>query len=191
MVLIGGSASAGKTIAASVLAHGLGLKLLVHVDDIRRGKLKRVMQDAVGVTDGTVSLRSRRDSDVPLVIAARDDEFYRWLAQARTTRTPTACIVVNDAVVGWVDYDHDRDHDWFGPSEVNLGYFVFAAYRGKGHASRAVGLLVAYLQENTDYKIASLLVDPRNGPSIGVARRCHFTFVCELKGQLYFKRSLS
>lgn len=88
MVLIGGSASAGKTIAASVLAHGLGLKLLVHVDDIRRGKLKRVMQDAVGVTDGTVSLRSRRDSDVPLVIAARDDEFYRWLGPGSDNPNP-------------------------------------------------------------------------------------------------------
>ncbi len=78
--------------------------------------------------------------------------------------SPTACIVVNDEVIGWVDYDHDRDHDWLGLSEVNLGYFVFAPHRRKGHASRAVGLLVGYLQEKTDYKMASLLVDPRNGP---------------------------
>ena len=111
--------------------------------------------------------------------------------RARTTRARRPCIVVNDEVIGWVDYDHDRDHDWLGLSEVNLGYFVFAPHRRKGHASRAVGLLVGYLQEKTDYKMASLLVDPRNGHSIGVARRCHFTFVGELKGQLYFKRLLS
>ena len=75
------------------------------------------MPDAVGVTDGAVSLRPTGENDVPLIIAARDDEFYKWLARARTTRARRPCIVVNDVVVGWVDYDHDRDHDWLAPAK--------------------------------------------------------------------------
>lgn len=45
---------------------------------------------------------------------------------------PTACIVVAEQVVGWVKYDRDADHDWLGDGEMNVGYFVFAEYRGNG-----------------------------------------------------------
>ena len=145
---------------------------------------------AFDATDGTVSLRLPRPADVPLIVGARDDEFHRWLGRGAENPSPTACIVVRDEVVGWVDYDHDLEHGWLDASEVNVGYFVFPTQRRKGLASAAVELLVRCLQDQTHYQTASLLIDPLNVASLGVARRCHFGFVGDLNGQLYFKRSL-
>jgi RimJ/RimL family protein N-acetyltransferase len=147
--------------------------------------------DPAKVTDGTVSLRPSHGSDVPLLIAARDEEFHKWLGPGSDRPSPTVCIVVQAEVVGWVDYDHDPEHDWLGVDEVNLGYFVFPDHRGNGYAPRAVELLLRYLQEEAVCGVASLLIDRRNEPSLAVARRCHFPFVGELNGQLYFRRSLS
>ena len=82
------------------------------------GKLNRVMPDAVEVTDGTVSLRPTRDNDVPLIIAARDDAVLQVAGRARTTRARRRASSSMTMVIGWVDYDHDRDHDWLGLSEA-------------------------------------------------------------------------
>jgi hypothetical protein len=75
---------------------------------------------------------------VPLIIAARDEEFRKWLGPGSYNPSPTACILVADVVVGWVDFDHDPGHDWLAPEEVNIGYFVFAKAPKKGYAARAV-----------------------------------------------------
>jgi hypothetical protein len=40
-----------------------------------------------------------------------------------TSPEPTAVILVEDEVVGWVDFDPERD--FLHPGEVNLGYNVF------------------------------------------------------------------
>jgi RimJ/RimL family protein N-acetyltransferase len=124
---------------------------------------------------------------VPLIIAARDDDFRKWLGPGSDNPSPTACILVGDEVVGWVDYDHD--HDWLAPEEVNIGYFVFAKHRRKGYGARAVALVLRHLLDKTGYTAASVLIDPENEPSLGVARRCQFAFVRELNGQVYLRRS--
>jgi RimJ/RimL family protein N-acetyltransferase len=146
--------------------------------------------DFCEITDGIISLRPPTGADVALIITARDEEFHKWLGPGSENPSPTACILVRDEVSGWVDYDHDLDHDWLAPEEVNIGYFVFAKHRRKGYAARAVELLLVHVRDKTAYTAASVLVHPENGASLGVARGCQFAFVRELNGQLYLRRSL-
>ncbi len=140
---------------------------------------------------GAVTLRPPRAGDSAVLIAARDDAFHRWLGPGSDNPNPTACIVVGEQLVGWVDYDHDADHDWLGDGEVNIGYFVFAEYRGNGYAPRAVELLLQHLARDTQYTAASLLIDPQNEASLAVAERCGFERQDDVRGQRYFTRSFT
>lgn len=140
---------------------------------------------------GAVTLRPPRADDTAILIAARDDAFRRWLGPGSDNPCPAACIVVGDQVVGWVDYDHDRDHDWLGDSEVNVGYFVFAEHRGNGYAAQAVELLLQHLARDTQYTAATLLIDPENEASLAVASRCGFNRRDDVRGQRYFSRLIS
>lgn len=60
---------------------------------------------------GAVMLRPPRADEAAVLIAARDDAFHRWLRAGSDNPSPTACIIVGQQVVGWIDYDHDPDHD--------------------------------------------------------------------------------
>jgi RimJ/RimL family protein N-acetyltransferase len=141
--------------------------------------------------NGAVTLRPPQPGDAAILIAARDDAFHRWLGPGSDNPSPTACIVVGDQVVGWVDYDQDPDHDWLGDGEVNVGYFVFAEHRGNGYATRAVELLLRCLARDTQYTAATLLIDPENEASLAVARRCGFTRRADARGQRFFSRPIS
>jgi RimJ/RimL family protein N-acetyltransferase len=141
--------------------------------------------------NGAVRLRPPRAGDAAVLIAARDDAFHRWLGAGSDNPAPTACIVVGEQVVGWIDYDHEPDHDWLGDGEVNIGYFVFAEHRGNGYATQAVELLLQHLALDTQYTTATLLIDPENEASLAVARRCHFDRRDDLRGQRYFTRSIT
>jgi len=144
------------------------------------------------MSDGLVTIRAPVPSDIPLIIAARDDEHRRWLGPGSNHPGPSTCVVVEGETVGWVDYDHDREHDWLNGDEVNLGYFIFPGHRGKGFAARAVELLLAHLAAATPYRTASALIDSQNVRSLAVARRCGFELVGKLEGgKLYFRRYLS
>jgi len=101
---------------------------------------------------------------------------------------PTACIVVDREVVGWIDFDVERD--WLKPGEVNLGYFLAAAARGYGYATRAVELFLSYLAAETDHRVATLLIDLRNERSLAVASRANFERAEDIGGgAAYFKRA--
>ncbi len=142
------------------------------------------------ITDGVVTLCRPAPGDAAVLIAGRDEEFHRWLGEGSPEPAPTACIVVDDAIVGWVDHDTDADHDWLLPGEVNIGYHLFAPARGQGYATRALELLLRHLAADTDHRTATLLIALGNERSLAVAARADFTAHGEVDGSRYFKRPL-
>jgi RimJ/RimL family protein N-acetyltransferase len=140
------------------------------------------------ITDGVVTLRRPSDADRASFRTGRDDEFRRWLGAGTDDPRPTASIVVDGQVVGWIDYDADRA--WLQAGEVNVGYALFPSHRGYGYASRAVELLVRYLAESPLYDTATLLIEPGNVRSLAVAQRTHFQEHGTVEGGRYFKRFL-
>ena len=120
-----------------------------------------------------MTLQRPRDGDAERLVAGRDDEWRRWLGPGNDTPNPTACIFVGEALVGWVDYDTDQT--WLQHGEVNVGYSIFAAYRGQGYATRAVRLLVDHLARATEHHTATFLINADNVQSLGVAAKlgCH------------------
>lgn len=139
------------------------------------------------ISDDVVTLREPEPGDAAVIVAGRDDEFRRFLGPGRDDPTPTASIVVAGEVVGWVDHD---DRAWLAPDDRNLGYNVLPGHRGRGYASRAVRLLLAHLAEEGRYRVATLLIDPANEPSLALADRLGFEALDDLDGSRYFRLRL-
>ena len=138
------------------------------------------------LTDGVLRLRPPTPADVPVLIAGRDDERRRWLGPGSDAPEPTACIEVDGRVVGWVD--HERGQEWLGPGEVNVGYELFPAHRGRGLATRAVQLLMHHLAHTGAHHTATLSIDPGNARSLALASRTRFVKRGEVQGKHYFRR---
>lgn len=131
-------------------------------------------------------LRPPGPGDAALLVAGRDDAFFQFLGPGAVEPAPTAVIVAGGHVVGFVDYDGDRD--WLAPSEVNLGYHVFAERRGESLASRAVQLLMHHLAVGGEHETATLLISPENAPSLALARRLGFAERGRLGSERFFAR---
>jgi RimJ/RimL family protein N-acetyltransferase len=140
------------------------------------------------VSDGVVTIRCPTDDDAAVLVAGRDTEFFMFLGEGSAQPEPTACIVVNGDVIGWVDFDHERS--WLAHDEVNLGYNVFGPHRRQGYATRAVLLLMEHLREHTVWRVATLLIHPDNARSLAVARRAGFVQVGDLDGNPYWKKQI-
>ena len=87
-------------------------------------------------SDGVITLRRFAIGDRQRIIDERDEESARWLGPGSPDPSPTACIEVDDDLVGWIDADPSPG--WLLPREANVGYSVFPARRGSGYATRAV-----------------------------------------------------
>lgn len=146
------------------------------------------MSDLLPTTDGIVTIRRPEAGDARLLIAGRDEVFSRWLGPGSENPQPTACIVVDGRVVGWVDFDSDRE--WLEPDAVNVGYNLFAPHRGKGYATRAVQLLVHHMAMRTKTVTASLLINAGNERSLRLAERTGFVPTGEVNGDRYFLRQV-
>ena len=140
------------------------------------------------VTDGVVTLKPPGPGDAQRLVEGRDEEFFRWLGPGAETPRPVACVWVEDELVGWADYD--LEHDWLEPGEVNVGYYLFPAARGKGYASRAVELLLQHLSRDTGHTVATLVIDPENVRSVRLAHRLGFTERGKLEKGLFFVRDV-
>jgi hypothetical protein len=53
-------------------------------------------------------IRPAAFDDVHVLVSGRDAECTRFLGDGSPAPRPAACIVVDDKVVGWADYDHGR-----------------------------------------------------------------------------------
>lgn len=144
------------------------------------------MARIVSISDGMIALRPPRPGDAQVLIGGRDEVFHRWLGPGSDNPEPTACIEVDGQIVGWVDYDHERD--WLHPGEVNIGYNVFAPHRGNGYATRAVQLLTHHLAVRTTARTATFVIDDDNKPSIALATRLQFKLTASRAGQHHFAR---
>lgn len=150
---------------------------------------RAVSRSFAPLSDGTVTFRPPEAGEQALLVAARDSEFDRWLGAEAETGEPLACIVVDQQVVGWIDYDVERV--WLEPGEVNLGYFLVPPARGHGYATRAVEPFLRYLAVETDHRMATLLIDLRNERSLAVASRANFKRADDIGGgAAYFKRAI-
>lgn len=137
-------------------------------------------------TDGLVTLRPSRPQDAPALVSGRDDESRRWLGPGAAEPRPTACIWVDDEIVGWIDYDAPRP--WLGPGEVNVGYAASTDHRGRGYVTRAVQLLAHHLSVTEACESMTVLIRPENHRSLAVATRAGFVEAGTVDGSVLLRR---
>lgn len=140
------------------------------------------------LSDGVISIRPPRTGDAERIVAGRDDEWRRFLGPGAEVPSPTACIVVDDTVVGWVDADPEGAH--LGAGEVNVGYSVFAAHRRKGYATRGLVLLLRRIAQQGRSHTAVAQIDAGNVASRSVATKAGFAPVDESNGRFLYRRPL-
>lgn len=141
------------------------------------------------LTDGTVTVRPRREADMEAIAAAsRDAETRRWLedgpmdAEARRTGVArgeaawrsgrAAPSVIADAAtdepVGMVNLQFRSD------DVASVAYSVFPAHRGRGIAPRAVRLVTTWAFRDLALTRLLLEADEANAASLRVAEKCGF-----------------
>ncbi len=145
------------------------------------------------LTAEETSLRPWQDSDVPaLVQACQDPEIVRWTrvpagygeADARfylhqRYQATFAGVTAPFAIV------HATTQDLLGSislmrfawphARAEVGYWLAAAARGRGHATRAVRLVCAWGFDGLGLERIDLLAATGNPASQRVAERCGFT----------------
>ena len=143
----------------------------------------------VPLTDGTISLRYRLDSDLDAIsVASHDPVSQRWLtdppmdAEARAASMArvaeafaagrAAPLVIADSAtnqpIGLINVQFRDDH------VATIAYSVFPAQRGQGVAPRAVRLAVQWGFSDLGLSELLLEIDPGNLASLRVAEKCGF-----------------
>jgi RimJ/RimL family protein N-acetyltransferase len=152
------------------------------------------------LTDGVVVLRMMAMADAEAHFANEDDETVRFFGGRSTIDTAREaiensrlswetgeewrnygiCEAVTGKLVGFVDAHLVAPG--YLPGVANISYNVHSAVRGRGYVPRAVRLMVRFLAERTDAKIAVIQFDPENGSSERVAQKAGFKRLGERTG---------
>lgn len=159
------------------------------------------------LTDGSVTLRAWRDSDVPaLVQACRDPDVLAWTRVPSPYRESDArafMAIKRDrqaagAEVYFAAVDR-ADTELLGSFSLRLpgngigdvGYWVAAPARRRRVATRAVGLIARWAFATLGLERLQLVADVDNLPSQGVAERSGFTREGMLRSYLDIGRGRS
>ncbi|MGI8899456.1 MAG: NUDIX hydrolase [Nocardioides sp.] len=144
------------------------------------------LQPQPELTDGVVLLRPWRDEDVDEAVAGHDEEIAHWFGFPVVTPTREQHQRAVDDWRRWYAEDRARvnfvvEHggDLVGSVEVQdhgggvarLSWTLYAGHRGRGHATRAVRLLVDYAFDSLGMQRVEAEVDLANERSLRVATR--------------------
>lgn len=147
------------------------------------------------LSDGVIFLRPLQLHDAADHLAGEDAEIARWLSGGRSTladvqRYIAACLEnwrtngplrafgIFDSVTGNLIGSIEANLAYRSVlGQVNVTYGVFAGWRGKGIARRALELMARYLKTETDVCQMVVRIAPGNEASVKVAERSGFEFV--------------
>ena len=158
-----------------------------------------------GLTDGSIRLRLRADSDNEAMIAAlQDPEIPRW------TRVPDGYD--ERAAAEWASESRrqrdageglhlviaEAENDEFlgsvGVHNINraegrcdIGYYLAREARGRGVMTSAVQMLSRWVFENLPVERIEITVEPANAASRAVAERAGYTFEGILRSHTVIK----
>lgn len=150
----------------------------------------------IRLTDGVIVLRPLIPQDAAEHLAGEDDEIATWLSGGRSTAItvqryiagsledwqkngPRRAFGVFDCATGSLvgSVEANLSLPYLDSGQVNVSYGVFAAWRGKGIALRALRLVCEYLRTSTDACQVVLSAAPANQASIRVAEKAGFKFI--------------
>ncbi|MBD8506785.1 NUDIX hydrolase [Hoyosella sp. G463] len=133
------------------------------------------------LTDGVVTLRPWRDSDIEVALRGHDGEAHRWIGEPDSRRIADApreaaeafragellslVIEHEELPVGYVEVRRAADRTG------ELTWMLFAGNRGRGLATRALALLAEYAFDSLGYARLQAHVDPDDARSIRLATR--------------------
>jgi len=149
-----------------------------------------VPPDQPTLTDGVVTLRPWRDSDVEEAVAGHDDEMALWFgwdpAQVSEERHLAAIMRWRERYAAGEQASFVIEHDDHlvgsveltraGSAGASLSWTLYAGHRGRGFAARAVRVLADWAlaeegQGGLGVKRIEARVDPDNTRSLRVATR--------------------
>lgn len=149
------------------------------------------------LTDGIILLRPFTFEDVERHVAGDDEESIKWLNEGHpsTVESTRAWIerqhqsLRDGGPVFTFAIERIDTHDLIGMVETNLAFEKFEGYqpgdanvsyalypeaRAQGFATRAVNLILHFLQTKQEIRRAVLQIDQDNVLSLGLAKRCGF-----------------
>jgi RimJ/RimL family protein N-acetyltransferase len=197
------------TVRLAVTAGRAKLRFISLVDNLG-------VQDVLvpELSDGVVLLRPLSWSDAQDHLAGEDEELVRWLNGGPGTVDTVASHIataqdmwlaggptfsfairsaLDDRLAGTIDVQLKSDHAPRG--FANLAYGLYAPYRRRGWASRAVELAVRFLRRRDDTTDVLIRVEAANSASIAVANRAGFSVYAEPPdtpdAHIWYRRSLS
>jgi len=145
--------------------------------------------------DGVIRLRPLTQADADAHLAGEDDEMAKWLNGGRSTAATVQVAITNfeeqwstggpRRAFGVFDCDKDQLIGFVeanltllgNPEEVNVSYGIFAPWRGRGLAGRAINLIAEYLRSATNASKIVLQIAVENRRSIRVAEKTGFARV--------------